>query len=92
MDRRDLINDLINEEKERHYKSLTEIIEANIHLDKEKTYFYKCNGSGYYLKFNEVRGEYIVLDIYTKGGKKKGTHFFINWYGINELKEYTKTG
>lgn len=84
---RDLISLEIRKEKNNHIKRLSKIIRDNIKFDKEKIYYYSCQGSGYYLKFNGVSGETVIFDIYSKGGIKKDKKFYINWYGINCIKE-----
>lgn len=77
----------IRKEKDRHIDNLTKIINDNLGLNKESLYYYRCQGSGYYLKFSKVSGETIIFNIYSKGGVKKDKNFYINWYGINSIKE-----
>ena len=86
---RDIIRDEIQAEKDRHRKAIYDIVKCNINFDKESTYYYPCQGSGYYLKFNDVIGETVVFDIYSKGGIKKSDKFYINWYGIDLIKKIT---
>ena len=86
---RDIIRDEIQAEKDRHRKAISDIVKRNINFDKESTYYYPCQGSGYYLRFNDVIGETVVFDIYSKGGIKKSYKFYINWYGINLIKKIT---
>ena len=86
---RDIIRDELRAEKDRHRKAMSDIVKRNINFDKESTYYYPCQGSGYYLRFNDVSGETVVFDIYSKGGIKKSDKFYINWYGINLIKKIT---
>ena len=52
-------------------------------------YYFKCNGSGYYLKFIKTIDEDMIFDIYTKGGKKKGKTFKIHWCYMDCIKKVT---
>lgn len=38
--RKDLIRQLVQEERDRHWDTLSQIVEGNIGLDKESTYYY----------------------------------------------------
>lgn len=85
---RDTIRKQLRKEKDRHYEAITKIVSENIGLNHKDTYFYRCQGSGYYLKFLEVSGETVIFTIYSKGGIRKDKKFYINWYGVSELEVY----
>lgn len=70
-------------------RKIDQMIYNYFKLNKEDTYyFYCCRGSGYYLKFaGEINREYLIFDVYTKGGKPKNKQFSLHWCYANYLKK-----
>lgn len=89
MNEKDIINkidDDINKKKEILKKDIAKIVKENIPFNTSDMYYFKCNGSGYYLKFVKTIDENMIFDIYTKGGKRKGKTFEIHWCYMDCIK------
>ena len=57
---------------------ISDFIKENVKFNKNDKLYYPCDkGSGYYLKFNRIESENIILDIYTKGWKFKENEFIL---------------
>lgn len=89
MNEKDIINkidDDISKKKEILKKDIAKIVKENIPFNTNDMYYFKCNGSGYYLKFIKTIDENMIFDIYTKGGKRKGKTFEIHWCYMDCIK------
>lgn len=54
MNEKDIINkisDDISKKKEIFKKDIAKIVKENVPFNRNDMYYFKCNGSGYYLKF-----------------------------------------
>lgn len=62
-------------------------IEREIQLQVGKTYYFKCQGSGYYFIYRKVENEYITGDIVIKGGELTGKTFRLHWGYVNKIED-----
>ena len=78
MNEKDIINkisDDISKKKEILKKDIAKIVKENVPFNRNDMYYFKCNGSGYYLKFIKTIDEDMIFDIYIpKEGRKKVKH------------------
>lgn len=62
------------------------MVDKEIKLEKDRVYYYKCNGSGYYFIFKKIYKEHTIGEIVTKGGKLKSDIFRLHWCHANQLR------
>ena len=80
------VNLSINYLKEKLCKDIENEILNKLNLKAGDKFYFKCNGSGYYLKFNRVERESLIFDIESKGGKVKNKIFRIHWCNAMSLR------